>query len=271
MRRCTGRRRSARSERLVPEVESIYPLLTAQAIAILLVFARIGTALMFLPGFGESFVPARFRLLFGLALAVILHLAVPVGEAVTRGLSGLLVPLAFEVTIGLWIGVTSRILMTALQFAGYQVGMVSGLSNAFAPDSAAFQGGTILSSALILSGVAALFATDLHHLIIDALLMSYEVFPVGELITGDLADQIVRAAGASVYLGVALASPFFILTLLLNLAMGLANRMMPTMAVFFVAGPILIGFVLLVMAIAVPAMLRGFLNHLADWLGSFTF
>ena len=84
-------------------------------------------------------------------------------------------------------------------------------------------------------------------------------------------QQVVKAAGASVYVGVSLAAPFFILTLLLNLAMGLANRMMPTMPVFFVASPILIGFVLLVMAIAVPSMLRGFLHHMADWFGSFTF
>lgn len=246
-------------------------LLTAQALTILLVFARIGTALMFLPGFGESFIPTRVRLLFAMSLAFALHLLVPIGPEVGGGVTGLVGPIALEVTIGAWIGLTARILMTALQFAGYQIGMVSGLSNAFAPDSAAFQGGTILSSALLLSGVAVIFATDFHHLMIDALLMSYEVFPVGTILPGDLAEQAVRAAGASVYVGVSLSAPFFILTLLLNLAMGLANRMMPTMPVFFVASPILIGFVLLVMAISVPSLLRGFLSHLADWFGSFTF
>jgi len=252
-------------------MDGLIPLLSVQAMTVLLVFARIGTALMFLPGFGESFVPARFRLLFALAFSFAIHLAIPLDLAVTEGVTGLLGPLILEITIGAWIGLTARILMTALQFAGYQIGMVSGLSNAFAPDSAAFQGGTILSSALILAGVAVIFATDFHHLMIDALLMSYEVFPVGLIIPGDLAEQVVKAAGASVYVGVSLAAPFFILTLLLNLAMGLANRMMPTMPVFFVASPILIGFVLIVMAIAVPSMLRGLLHHMADWFGSFTF
>lgn len=249
----------------------LIPLLETQALTVLLVFARVGTALMFLPGFGESFVPARFRLLFALAFAAAVHLAIPLDASVGDGVTGMIGPLFLEVTIGAWIGLTARVLMTALQFAGYQIGMVSGLSNAFAPDSAAFQGGTILSSALILAGVAAIFATDFHHLMIDALLMSYEVFPVGQIMPGDLAEQVVKAAGASVYVGVSLAAPFFILTLLLNLAMGLANRMMPTMPVFFVASPILIGFVLLVMAIGVPSMLRGFLHHMADWFGSFTF
>jgi len=245
--------------------------LTGPVLAILLIFARIGAALMFLPGFGESFVPVRFRLLFALALSLALHPVIPPHPEISRGALFLLGPLALEVTIGLWMGLTSRILMTALQFAGYQIGMVSGLSNAFAPDAAAFQGGTILSSALILSGVALVFATDFHHVMIDALLMSYEVFPVGQIIPGDLADQIIRAAGASVYMGVSIAAPFFIMTLLLNLAMGLANRMMPSMPVFFVASPILIGFVLLAMAVSAPSMLRGFLTHMADWFGSFTF
>jgi flagellar biosynthetic protein FliR len=252
-------------------MDELIPLLSVQAMTVLLVFARIGTALMFIPGFGESFVPARFRLFFALALAFAIHLAIPLDLDVTEGVTGLLGPLILEITIGAWIGLTARILMTALQFAGYQIGMVSGLSNAFAPDSAAFQGGTILSSALILAGVAVIFATDFHHLMIEALLMSYQVFPVGLIIPGDLAEQIVKAAGASVYVGVSISAPFFILTLLLNLAMGLANRMMPTMPVFFVASPILIGFVLLVMAIGVPSMLRGLLHHMADWFGSFTF
>jgi flagellar biosynthetic protein FliR len=252
-------------------MDGLIPLLSVQAMTVLLVFARIGTALMFIPGFGESFVPARFRLFFALALAFAIHIAIPLDLDVTEGVTGLLGPLLLEVTIGAWIGLTARVLMTALQFAGYQIGMVSGLSNAFAPDSAAFQGGTILSSALILAGVAAIFATDFHHLMIEALLMSYQVFPVGRIIPGDLAEQIVKAAGASVYVGVSISAPFFILTLLLNLAMGLANRMMPTMPVFFVASPILIGFVLLVMAIGVPSMLRGLLHHMADWFGSFTF
>lgn len=252
----------------VPAVEAF---LTGPALAVLLVFARVGSALIFLPGFGESFVPVRFRLLFAMVLALALHPVIPSYPEITRGALFLLGPLVLEVTIGFWIGLTARVLMTALQFAGYQIGMVSGLSNAFAPDAAAFQGGTILSSAMILSGVALIFATDFHHVIIDALLMSYEVFPVGQLIPGDLADQIVRAAGASVYMGVSIAAPFFIMTLLLNLAMGLANRMMPTMPVFFVASPILIGFVLLAMIIASPSMLRGFLSHMADWFGSFTF
>jgi flagellar biosynthesis protein FliR len=252
----------------IPAVEA---LLTGPALAVLLVFARVGSALIFLPGFGESFVPVRFRLLFAMILALTLHPVIPPYPEITRGALFLLGPLALEVTIGFWIGLTARVLMTALQFAGYQIGMVSGLSNAFAPDAAAFQGGTILSSAMILSGVALIFATDFHHVMIDALLMSYEVFPVGQIIPEDLADQIVRAAGASVYMGVSIAAPFFIMTLLLNLAMGLANRMMPTMPVFFVASPILIGFVLLAMIIASPSMLRGFLSHMADWFGSFTF
>ena len=197
-------------------MENVLAAIAAQGVSILLVFARIGSAMMFLPGFGESFIPARVRLLLAMALSLVFHTAIPIDPDLARGASGLVGLLALEVTIGVWIGLAARILMSALQFAGYQVGMVSGLSNVFAPDSAAFQGGTILSAALILSGVAAVFATDFHHVMIDALLSSYQVFPVGMIIPGDLAEQIVKAAGASIYLGVSLAAPFFILTLLLN-------------------------------------------------------
>ncbi len=61
--------------------------------------------------------------------------------------------------------------------------------------------------------------------------------------------------------------------LVLNIGMGLANRMMPALPVFFVATPVLIAAGLFVLIVAAPAMLDGFLSELsrlarhADFLG----
>jgi flagellar biosynthetic protein FliR len=184
----------------------------------------------------------------------------------------MLVPvLAIEVTLGIWIGVTARIVMSTLQFVGYQVGLISGLANAFAPDTGAFQGSTMIADALMMAGVALIFATDLHHLMIGALLMSYDVFPLGQIMPGDLAEQIVKAVGASFYIGFALTVPFHVMGLVLNLGMGLANRMMPALPVFFVATPVLIAAGLFVLIVAAPSILDGFLQRFATWLGTFTF
>jgi flagellar biosynthetic protein FliR len=245
--------------------------LTSQVMAYVLVFARLGSVMMFMPGFGETQVPVRMRLMLALVLCAALLPATPVGPMELDTPLALLPVLAIEITLGLWIGLTARILMTALQFAGYQIGMVSGLANAFAPGMGSFQGATLVASALMMAAVALIFVTDLHHVILRALLMSYEVFPVGRIMPGDLAEQIVRAAGMSLYLGVSLAAPFYVLGLLLNVGLGLANRMMPSLPVFFIASPVLIAAGLFVLVAATPSILRGYLEAFTGWLGLLAF
>ena len=246
-------------------------LLTGQVLGFLVVFARLGSVLVFMPGFGEQSVSVRHRLFLALVLAAALRPLIPVGDINDSSPLNLLPLFAIEVTLGLWFGLTARILMSALQFAGYQIGFVSGLANAFAPNTGSFEGATMVASAMLMAGTTLIFVTDLHHVIIGALLMSYDVFPVGRIMPGDLALQIVKAAQTSLYVGLGLAAPFFVMGLVLNIGLGLANRMMPTLPVFFVAAPILIAAGIFTMVVATPAMLRGFLGMLADWLGTLTF
>ena len=81
----------------------------------------------------------------------------------------------------------------------------------------------------------------------------------------------MRAVAASFYIGLSIAAPFYVMGLVMNVGLGLANRMMPTLPVFFVAAPVLIAAGLIVLLAAAPSMLRGFLAELADWLGTFAF
>ena len=245
--------------------------LTAQVLSHALVFARIGAVAMFMPGIGESFFPIRHRLALALLLSLALDPAIPPSPAALDDPLALLGVLAMEVSIGLWIGLTARILLTALQFAGYQIGLISGLSNAFAPDIGSFQGSTLIATALMLGGVALIFATDMHHKIIGALVMSYDVFPPGLLMPGDLADQIVRGVSMSFYIGLSITAPFYVMGVVLNVGLGLSNRMMPTLPVFFVAAPVLIAAGVFVLVVSVPSMLRGFLAGFEDWLGLLVF
>ena len=252
---------------------SLAELATAQVLAVALVFARLGSALMFMPGFGEAAVPVRVRLLFALVLSTALQPATPAVDGLAAATApALMLPLlGIEIAIGLWIGLSARILMSALQFAGFQIGAVMGLANAFAPGLGSFEGSTMVAGGLLMAGVALIFATDLHHLIIEALLLSYEVFPVGRMPPGDMAAQIAAAAAASFRIGLSISAPFLVVGLLLNLGLGLANRMMPTLPVFFVAVPVLIAAGFVVLVASGPALFEGFLAAFARWLATLTF
>ena len=93
--------------------------LTAQITGIIVVFSRIGSAMIFMPGFGETQVSKRFRLMLAIAISLALYPATPIGPMQFDTWLQFIPIVAIEITIGLWIGLTARIIMTALQFAGY--------------------------------------------------------------------------------------------------------------------------------------------------------
>ena len=248
---------------------SIDTFITTLFFSVFVVFARIGTAMMFMPGFGEVQIPVRPRLSMAVLVSLSLLPLTPVSSALPDSPVAAVALLATEVTVGLWIGLSARILLSALQFAGFQAGQVSGLANAFGPVFGSFEGATMVATVLLMGAVTLIFVTDTHHLIIRALLSSYQVFPPGQIILGDLTNQILKVASHSLYIGTAIAAPFFVMGVILNLGMGLANRMMPQLPVFFVAAPLLIGAGLLILAIATPAMLDYFLEQFQEWLMGF--
>jgi flagellar biosynthetic protein FliR len=237
----------------------------------LLVFARLGAVLMYVPSFGESQIPVRARLSFAIVLCAALYPITPIAANIPDSVVTMALLLGSEVTIGLWVGLTARVLLSAMHFAGYQVGQVSGLANAFGPSLGSFEGATLVATLLLLSAVTAIFATDAHHIILRGLLETYQVFPVGFLLSGDLVQQIARAGAHSLYVGTLVSAPFFVMGVVLNLGMGLTNRMMPQMPVFFVSASILIGFGLFVLAAAAPSMLEFFIEDFGNWFLSFRF
>ena len=248
---------------------AIEPFISTLFFSFFVVFARIGTALMFMPGFGEVQIPVRPRLSLAVLISLSLLPLTPIASALPDSAVTAVFLLGAEVLIGLWIGLCARILLSALQFAGFQVGQVSGLANAFGPSFGSFEGATMVATLLLMSAVTMIFVTDTHHLIIRALLASYQVFPPGQFVLAYVADQILRVASASLYIGTAIAAPFFVMGVILNLGMGLANRMMPQLPVFFVAASLLIGAGLLILAIALPAMLDYFLVRFQEWIMGF--
>ena len=84
-----------------------------------LVFARLAPILMLIPGFGETFVPARIRLSLALLMALVLFpvvgATVPPIPADVSGVAGAVIK---ETLLRLMIGTTLPMFMTSLASAG---------------------------------------------------------------------------------------------------------------------------------------------------------
>ena len=97
---------------------SLEQLVSVNLFQFFLVFARLGSAIMLLPGFGEAYVPPRVRLIFALtvsfALMPMIANSLPAMPAAMSEFAALLV---MEIGIGLFFGMLARIILLGVQSA----------------------------------------------------------------------------------------------------------------------------------------------------------
>src|SRR5512144_3252570 len=157
-------------------------LLPALAATFMLVFARIGAMVMLLPGLGEVNIPTRVKLSIALLLTlIILPLHRSAYHVDMGSLTALLVLMLHEIAIGIVLGATARVTLSALQVAGSVIAQQMGLGFVTSVDPTQGQQGVLVGNFLTMLGVTLLFATDSHHLVIAALNDSYAIFSPGEM------------------------------------------------------------------------------------------
>jgi flagellar biosynthesis protein FliR len=237
-----------------------------------LIFARVGAMLMTIPGVGEAYVPPRIRLSMALVISIALAPVVvgylPPLPATMGGVAGWVIR---EVATGLMIGALLRMMLSALATAGEIVSLQTTLAFAQTANPFQAQPGSTLAAFLTLLGVTLIFATDTHHLFIAGLAGSYEVIPpVSPLLLNDFAAMAVRTVGDSFLLGVQLAAPVLVFSLIFNLASGLVGRVMPQFQIFFATAPLSIILGLSVFALSLGVVGTVFIERFRTLAMGFT-
>ncbi|HLH93679.1 MAG TPA: flagellar biosynthetic protein FliR [Xanthobacteraceae bacterium] len=242
--------------------------LPALAAAFMLVFARVGTMVMLLPGLGELNMPVRIRLTVALVLAAVL---LPLHQNAYRldlnSFAPMIGMLGTELFIGAVLGLSVRLIMSSLQVAGAVIAQQMGLGFVTAVDPTQGQQNVIVGNFLAMLGVTLIFATDLHHLVIAALNDSYTLFAPGDVpLLGDVAALTTRSAATAFRIGIQLSAPFLVFGLLFNLGLGVLSRLMPQMQVFFVGLPLSIMLGFLIFLVVLGAMMTFFLAEVENVL-----
>ncbi len=238
-------------------------LLGEQIFVWMLVFLRVGTAFSVMPTIGDAFITPRTRLLFALAVSVVVA---PVIRPQLPPMPGspfeLLVLAAGEMTIGIFLGTIARLLMGTLEVAGTIISLQSGLANAQIFNPALATAGSLPGALMGWLGLLLLFVTDLHHLLIMAVVDSYSTFTPGAAIpVDDMANVVGQLVSKSFLLGVQMSAPFLITGVLFALALGLLNKLAPQVQVFqiFTSVQVLMG--LFLFALTLGAMMLFWLSR----------
>lgn len=249
----------------------VVDLLPLEIFSLFLIFCRIGTIALLMPTLGETYIPTRARLLFTLGFTLLV--ATIVGDSLPPMPTSAIVMVLLiggEIIIGLMIGMTLRIFVVCLATAGTIMSFVSGFANAQLFNPAISAQGSLQSVFLSMFGALLILETDLHHLMLRGMVDSYTLFEPGTLPdSGDTALMMARNFANSFEVAMRISSPFIVVGIVFYVILGITNRLMPQLQVFFIALPLQIMLGLFVFFVSIGAMMTVFLQYFSESLSGF--
>jgi flagellar biosynthetic protein FliR len=239
-------------------------------LAAFLLFCRIGGCLMLMPGFSSSRIPVHVRLF--IAMSVTLALCPVLLPAINSAVPSLEPPVVMrlifsETLTGTLIGLIGRLFYMALQFMATAAAQLAGFNPIGGAPIEDAEPVPALATFITLTATVLLFVLDQHWEILRALVASYAVLPVSEPLVSALGlARLADAFSSTFLLALQISSPFIVYTLIINLMVGIASKLVPQIPVYFISIPFVLGGGLLLLYFTIGEALRLFMTGFIAWL-----
>ncbi|MCP3385441.1 MULTISPECIES: flagellar biosynthesis protein FliR [unclassified Bradyrhizobium] len=244
--------------------------LADNVLATFIVFCRIGSCLMLVPGYSSTNVPPQIRLFVALVTTFALSpILVSMLKPLVDDASPLTLALLIgtEILVGSVIGLGGRVFFLALQTMSTVMASSIGLSN-IPGVPLGDNDPTPASVPLIMAAVTTLFfLTDQHWQVVRGLMNSYDVWHPGERLSGEMAlNQLTSRLTDAFVLTLRITSPFIVYSVIVNFSIGLINKLTPSIAVYFVSVPFVLVGGLLLLYLTSDELLTQFMLGMSSWL-----
>lgn len=250
------------------------PITSETILAVFLLFCRIGGCLMLMPGFSSTRIPVQVRLFLTVSITLALSpLLLPTISAVLLPQAttpAFVLALIFSETfVGGLIGLIGRLFYMALQFMATAAAQFAGFSPIGGAPIEDAEPVPVLATFFTLTATVLLFATDQHWEILRALVQSYSVIPLNEPVaTRAGLARLADAFSTTFLLALQISSPFIIYALIINFMVGIANKLVPQIPVYFIAMPFVLAGALLLLYFTIGEALSLFIAGFIAWLAN---
>jgi flagellar biosynthetic protein FliR len=216
--------------------EAIVP--APMVLGFLLVFARVGGALVFLPIPGLRSGPSAARAAFAFFFSLAVFEAAPRPSTIADSwlLAGaLLAEAAFGLAVGLLVNYTLEAVAAGMQIVSVQAGY--SYASTIDPTTQA-ESGVLLILAQLVAGLL-FFAIGMDRQVLLAFAHSLATIPAGSFVCSENAlDTLNRAGGAMFANGLLVSAPVIALTLIADLALAVGGRMQQQLQMMTLAFPV---------------------------------
>ena len=149
-----------------------------------------------------------------------------------------------ELLVGILIGFVFFSLFVGVQMAGAFIGFQMGFAIVNVIDPVTSQQISIMSQFKYIMATLIFFLLDGHHMVLHAVVGSYQLIPIGEAVFRfSMYQEIGRLITGIFVIGIKLAAPVMVTLILLDVGLGVVSRtVIPSMNIFIVGFPMKIGF-----------------------------
>lgn len=225
----------------------------------LFVFVRVGAIILFAPVLGSGSIPATLKI--GLILfvsIVVFPLVSPLAmDHQPKGTLDLAVRMLSELTIGLTIAFTARLVFVAVQVAGTIVDFQMGFGVVNVLDPQTNSQVSITAQFQNILAVLIFLIVDAHHFFFQAVVESFTLINLGQFsFSGFTMAYLLSLFAATFVTAIKIAAPAMVVLFFISAALGLIARAVPQMNVFIVAFPLQIGMGLLMVGLTMSFFVR---------------
>ncbi|MCR5428951.1 MAG: flagellar biosynthetic protein FliR [Lachnospiraceae bacterium] len=238
---------------------------TLQQLEFFLVIAvRMSGFIYTAPFFGLRNVPLRIKTGLTLAMAVVMFYVLPYEPLEYAGVIGFALLIVEETLCGLILGFVANICYQILAFSGQLLDMEIGFSMVNEMDPVTSAQVTVSGNLYSYAVMLMLMITYMHHFLLDALIDSYALVPIGKVaINPMIYTVVVKLVGEYFVLGFRIVLPVFAAMLIVNSVLAILARVAPQLSMF-VIGIQLKVFVGLAVMVVMIKMIPGIASLIFD-------
>jgi flagellar biosynthetic protein FliR len=230
---------------------------------------RLAGVMTFAPFFGSDAFPARVKAALVLALTALLYGVCRTPEVALTIFSVTRLVLK-EAVIGLLMGLSVQIVLEGAQLAGQLAGAQLGFSLAAIIDPQTNIETPVLAIFYQMIALLIFLQLNVHHWFLRAVVKSFTYFPAGtSMLSLGAARELLRAAGAMWLIGVQIAAPILLATLVIDVTIGFLSKASPQLPAMLlgISAKSLAGYALLAASVGLwPLLLEHRFLNAVGWM-----
>ncbi|WMM26607.1 flagellar biosynthetic protein FliR [Tissierella sp. MB52-C2] len=232
-------------------MDMILDLLLSKYQLFLFVMVRTSGIFIFSPFFSSQNIPNTMKVGLTFFISLLITSYLPTSSNFANEV--LLFIILKELMVGIIIGFISYGFFSTFYVMGQIIDMKIGFGMANVIDPLNKTQVPLMGNFYYILSFLLLMSVNGHHLIISALVNSYEFLPIGSFkYTGDTLNLLINSLAKSFEIGFKLSAPIVAIIFITDIVLGIISKTIPQMNVFVVGMPLKVIIGLLIIIISMP-------------------